>query len=134
LQAPDNNVDPPVILVIEDDADLTRLLQFRLEREGFRVRHAADGRQGLSALAEPPLPELVILDVMLPFMNGFEVLARIRENPDLAGVPVVMLTSSGREEDVLRGLKAGAVDYLTKPFRPPELMARIRGILDRRKS
>ncbi|HSD59455.1 MAG TPA: response regulator transcription factor [Burkholderiales bacterium] len=121
------------ILVVEDDPDLARLLKFRLEREGFRVRHAADGRQALAALAEPPLPELVILDVMLPIMGGFEVLGSIRDNPALAAVPVVMLTSSGREEDVVRGLKAGAADYLTKPFRPPELVARIRGILARSK-
>lgn len=122
------------ILVVEDDPDLTRLLRFRLEREGFAVRHAGDGGQALAALDAPPLPELVILDVMLPVMSGFEVLARMRETPALANLPVVLLTGSSREEDVLRGLEAGATDYLTKPFRPPELVARIKGILARRRS
>lgn len=122
------------ILVVEDDPDLTRLLRFRLEREGFQVRHAGDGGQALAALDAPPLPGLVILDVMLPVMSGFEVLARMRETPALAELPVVMLTGSSREEDVLRGLEAGATDYLTKPFRPPELVARIKGILARRRS
>ena len=109
-----------------------RFLEFRLSREGFGVGHAPDGEKALAALREPPLPDLIILDVLLPFMNGFEVLARIRADPAWADIPVVMLTSNTREEDVLRGLRSGANDYLTKPFRPPELIARIRGLLARK--
>jgi DNA-binding response OmpR family regulator len=133
LQTRGKTIEQPSILLIEDDADLTRLLQFRLTREGFGFRHAPDGEKGLVAMAEPPLPDLVILDVLLPFLNGFEVLARIRENPAWRAIPVVMLTSKDREEDVLRGLRSGADDYVTKPFRPQELVARVRGILARRK-
>ncbi len=121
----------PTILLVEDDPSLVRLLSYRLGREGFEVRHAANGREGLDALAQAPLPDVVVLDVMLPILSGFEVLAGIREDPANQRLPVFMLTASSREEDVVRAIRAGATDYLTKPFRPRELVARIKGALAR---
>lgn len=119
------------ILLVEDDADIERLVTFRLSREGYTVRHAPDGEQALQDLEGSPLPDLIILDVMLPILNGFEVLSQIRKTPRLSAIPVIMLTANSREEDVLQGLRHGADDYLTKPFRPAELVARVQGMLRR---
>jgi len=117
------------ILVVEDDPPLAKLIQFCLAREGFEVRQAADGEQAMQEFELAPLPDLVIMDVMLPYRNGYELLANLRQRPAWNQVPVIMLTSRGREEDVVQGLDLGASDYLIKPFRPPELMARIRKLL-----
>lgn len=117
------------VLVVEDDRGIADLVRFRLEREGFGVRHAADGDEALEAFADPVAPDLIVMDVMLPYRNGYELLADLRARPHLAGVPVIMLTSRGREQDVLRGLEGGANDYLLKPFRPAELIARVRKLL-----
>jgi two-component system phosphate regulon response regulator PhoB len=120
---------PRTILVVEDDRHIAELIKFRLAREGFEVRHAADGEQALQELDQPQLPELVIMDVMLPYRSGYELLAELRRRPAWAGVPVIMLTGRSQEEDVVQGLKLGANDYLSKPFRPAELMARIQKLL-----
>lgn len=125
--APSNS--PRTILVVEDDRDLVKLVDFCLVRDGFQVRHAADGEQALQEFDIAPRPDLVVLDVMMPYRNGYELLANLRERPEWSQVPVIMLTSRGREEDVVRGLDLGASDYLTKPFRPAELVARIRKLL-----
>ena len=117
------------ILVIEDDPPLAKLIQFCLAREGFEVRQAADGEQALQEFDQARLPDLVLMDVMLPYRNGYELLADLRRRPAWNQVPVIMLTSRGREEDVVQGLDTGANDYLIKPFRPPELIARIRKLL-----
>ncbi len=117
--------DPRTILIVEDDHHLAELIRFRLMREGFDVRVAADGEQALAEFDRPQQPELVILDVMLPYRNGYELLADLRRRPAWAQVPVIMLTGRTKEEDVVQGLKLGANDYLAKPFRPAELMARI---------
>lgn len=117
------------ILLIDDDPDIVKLIQFRLVREGFTLRHAADGEQGLREIESDVLPDLVILDVMMPYHNGFELLARLRGRAAWRTVPVLMLTSLGREADVVRGLEGGANDYLLKPFRPAELVARVRRAL-----
>ncbi len=117
--------DPRAILVVEDDHHLAELIKFRLMREGFSVRVAADGDQALAEFDRLPLPELVILDVMLPYRNGYELLADLRARPGWAQVPVIMLTGRTKEEDVVQGLNLGANDYLAKPFRPAELVARI---------
>jgi len=117
-----------VVLLVEDDPDVRGLVEFRLKREGFEVRIAADGEQAL-ALMEGEPPDLVIMDVMIPYRSGYEVLAAFRKNPVWSQVPVIMLTGRGREEDVSRGLSAGANDYLTKPFRPAELLARVHRLL-----
>ena len=118
-----------VILMIEDDPAIAGLVRFRLEREGFSVRHASDGEQALEAFDDPAVPDLVLMDVMLPYRNGYELLADLRAHPAIAAVPVLMLTSRGREQDVVRGLEGGANDYLLKPFRPAELLARVRKLL-----
>jgi DNA-binding response OmpR family regulator len=113
-------------VVVEDDADIGRLLQFIVEREGFRVTLCPDGRAANERVAAGAPPALVILDVMLPYASGFEILEAIRKSPTWARVPVLMLTAKSREADVVRGLEGGANDYMTKPFQPAELKARIR--------
>src|SRR5947209_2708504 len=106
------------ILVVEDDSTAVRLVRFCLEREGFEVRHAADGEQALREFDRPELPDLVMLDVMLPYHDGYELLADLRRRPAWAAIPVIMLSASDREDNVVKGLSAGANDYLAKPFRP----------------
>ena len=116
----------PDILVIEDDPSLLMGLTLNLEKEGYRVRPATDGRRGLAELDRGE-PDLVVLDLMLPGVNGLDILRRIRE--DDAGLPVVVLTALGTEGDKIRGLDLGANDYVTKPFSIAELLARIRAAL-----
>ena len=115
------------ILVVDDDPLMVRLVRANLEKAGFRVRSAVDGEAALDAVVEDP-PDLVILDLMLPRLDGYEVCRRIRE---LSLVPVVMLTARGEQVDKLRGFEMGADDYLTKPFAPAELLARVRAVLRR---
>lgn len=121
---------PPVVLVIEDDVDIVFLVRFILERERYTVKIAADGREAVARIAEPP-PTLVLLDIMLPFTDGFELLQQIRAQPAWASVPIVMLTAKSQERDCVRALDAGANDYIVKPFRPEELVARVRRLLGR---
>lgn len=120
---------PPDVLIIDDNDDMARILEYRLQREGFVIERAHDGRQGLARLEREPRPRLVTLDVMMPFMNGFDVLREMRARPALNTLPVLMLTSMAREEDVVRGLRGGATEYLTKPFKPGELVARVRRLI-----
>ena len=115
------------ILIVEDEADIRELLRFNLEREGFTVHEAADGTQGL-ALARQYTPDLVMLDVMLPGVDGFEVCRRVRATSD---TPILMLTARDQDIDKIVGLELGADDYLTKPFNPRELVARVKAILRR---
>ena len=117
------------ILMVEDDPAIAGLVRFRLEREGFTVRHASDGEQALKEFDNPEIPDLVLMDVMLPYRNGDELLGDLRARPAFASVPVLMLTSRGREQDVVKGLSGGANDYVLKPFRPAELMARVHKLL-----
>ena len=116
-------------LVVEDDADIGHLLRFILEREGFAVTTLRDGRLALARVAEGGPPDLVLLDIMLPYANGHDVLAAIRAAPGWHAVPVIMLTAKSHEADIVRALDAGASDYIVKPFQPPELKARIRRAL-----
>lgn len=120
---------PPDVLIIEDNDDMARILEYRLQREGFVTQRAHDGKQGLARLTQLPLPRLVTLDVMMPFMNGFDVLREIRARPATLQLPVLMLTSMAREEDVVRALRGGATEYLVKPFKPGELVARVRRLI-----
>lgn len=113
-------------VVVEDDEDIGRLVKFIVEREGFRVTLCNDGRIATTRIESGAIPALVILDVMLPYVNGFELLALIRRSPAWAKVPVLMLTAKSREGDIVRALDEGANDYVTKPFQPGELKARIR--------
>jgi DNA-binding response OmpR family regulator len=124
------------LLMIEDDARLAQMVGEYLERSGFGITHALDGKAGLAVLQDPPAgasPDLVILDLMLPDIDGLEVCRRVRAMPGEAGkVPVLMLTAKGDPMDRIVGLELGADDYLPKPFEPRELLARIRAILRRR--
>jgi DNA-binding response OmpR family regulator len=100
------------------------LIKFKLERSGFVVIWKTDGVQALEAVRSER-PDAVVLDVMMPGLSGYEVLEQIKADPDLKGIPVVMLTAQSQEGDILRGIKLGAADYITKPFRPAELVARV---------
>jgi len=120
----------PLILVVEDEAALVTLLRYNLEREGFRVAEARDGEEAMLQIAEQ-MPDLVLLDWMLPLMSGIEVCRQLRRLPETRRLPIVMLTARGEEGDKLRGLDAGADDYVTKPFSPSELIARVRAVLRR---
>jgi DNA-binding response OmpR family regulator len=115
------------VLVIDDDGDIRGLVAELLERAGFLVEQAEDGRAGLRALHKTP-PDLVVLDVSMPDLDGWEILERIR---DLSEVPVLMLTARGGELERVRGLKAGADDYVVKPFGRQELVARVQALLRR---
>lgn len=115
----------PVALLVEDDSDLALLLQFILAREGYRVDHCADGRAAKARLAQAP-PALVMLDVMLPYHDGFELIGLIRERTDWDAVPILVLTAQSRDHDIARALDSGADDYVLKPFQPEELKARLR--------
>lgn len=120
----------PHILVIEDDDAIATLIQYNLEKEGYEVAIAGDGEEGLVQTDER-LPDLVVLDWMLPKVSGIEVCRRLRGRPETRNVPIIMLTARGEETDRVRGLDVGADDYLTKPFSVPELNARIRAVLRR---
>jgi DNA-binding response OmpR family regulator len=119
----------PKVLVVEDDAIISYLLNFRLEREGFDVTLAADGQQACEYLETMTPPSLVLMDVMLPYLDGFELITRLRDKAEWDDVPVIMLTSKSHEQSIVRALDAGANDYVLKPFRPDELMARLRRLL-----
>jgi len=120
----------PLVLVVEDEAALVTLLGYHLEREGWRVAVARDGEAAL-LLAREERPDLILLDWMLPRLSGIEVCRQLRRDADTRTVPIVMLTARGEEGDKLRGLDAGADDYVIKPFSPAELMARLRAQLRR---
>jgi len=119
------------VLVAEDDEQISFLLQFLLEREGYRVLLARDGQEALRLVDEIAPPELVILDVMMPYADGLEVLAHLRAKPEWRDTPVIMLTARSQEKDIVRALDAGASDYVVKPFLPEELKARIRRLAPR---
>lgn len=116
-------------VVVEDDANLARFVSSFLAFGGFAVRTASNRAQVLEEFRKPPVPNLVVLDVMLPDVNGFEVLASIRRHPALRNVPVIMLTGKATREAVLQGLAGGADGYITKPFEPEALMAAVRTVL-----
>jgi two-component system phosphate regulon response regulator PhoB len=118
------------ILLVEDDRSLVELLTWNLEREDFEVEHTADGEEALLLARENP-PDLVLLDWMIEGLSGIEVCRRLRRIPDTANVPIIMLTARGEEEDRVRGLETGADDYVTKPFSPRELVARVQAVLRR---
>lgn len=116
------------ILVAEDDPEIAFVVKFMLERERYLVTLARDGREAEERLAREP-PALVVLDIMLPFVDGLELLRKIRGQPAWSGVPVIMLTARSQEADIVRALDAGASDYVIKPFQPEELIARVRRLL-----
>ena len=120
----------PTILVVEDEDALATLLQYNLEKEGYQVLAAADGEEALVAVDEK-LPDLIVLDWMLPKVSGIEVCRRLRQRPETRNVPIIMLTARGEETDRIRGLDTGADDYVVKPVSMTELAARVRAVLRR---
>ena len=120
----------PYILVVEDEDSLATLLSYNLEKEGYRVGLAGDGEEALLQIDEK-LPDLVVLDWMLPKVSGVEVCRRLRSRPETRNLPIIMLTARGEETDRIRGLDTGADDYIVKPFSMSELAARIRAVLRR---
>jgi DNA-binding response OmpR family regulator len=124
-----NSEIQPAVLVAEDDEQISYLLRFLLEREGYRVLLARDGHEVIRLIDEIPPPRLAILDIMMPYADGFELLARIRAKPDWRDTPVIMLTARSQEKDIVRALDMGASDYVVKPFLPEELKARIRRLV-----
>ena len=120
----------PHVLVVEDETALVELLRYNLEQSGFRVAVAHDGEEALRSVQED-VPDLILLDWMLPLMSGIEVCRQLRRQTSTANVPIIMLTARGEEGDRVRGLDAGADDYVPKPFSPTELIARIRAVLRR---
>lgn len=119
---------PPRILSVEDDPLIAQLLKVLLEREGFLVRHAADGATACRMLEED-VPDLVMLDVMLPDTTGFRILEWLRKQPKFANLPAIMVTAQVGEEDVMHGMRAGADGYIFKPFTPAPLLQCIRSVL-----
>lgn len=118
------------LLIVEDEAALVELLRYNFEQEGFRVSAAADGEEALVMVAEDP-PDIIVLDWMLPHLSGLEVCRQLRRRPETRAIPIIMLTARGEEGDRVRGLESGADDYLSKPFSPRELVARVRAVLRR---
>ncbi|MEA3014600.1 MAG: two-component system, OmpR family, phosphate regulon response regulator PhoB [Sphingomonadales bacterium] len=118
------------LLLVEDDPALTDLLKWHFEREDFDVAHTRDGDEALRLTAET-LPDIILLDWMIEGLSGLEVCRRVRAAPETASVPIIMLTGRGEEADRMRGFETGADDYVTKPFSPRELVARVRAVLRR---
>ncbi|MGC1686126.1 MAG: response regulator [Candidatus Acidiferrales bacterium] len=118
------------ILVIEDDRDIVELVRYNLEKDGFQVLTAADGSTGMAQVKKTP-PDLLVLDLMLPKLSGLEICKEIRRDPSLNRLPILMLTARGEEADRVVGLELGADDYVTKPFSPRELAARVKALLRR---
>ncbi len=119
------------VLVIEDDEDIQELVNYNLTKEGYQTTCVASGEEGLRT-AKAKLPNLVVLDLMLPGIDGLEICKLIKADPKTQHIPIVMLTAKGEESDVVTGLELGAEDYITKPFSPKVLVARIRTILRRK--
>jgi phosphate regulon transcriptional regulator PhoB len=118
------------VLIVEDEPDIRELVVHHLKREGYQVSVAASGEEALRQVQASP-PDLVLLDLMMPAMNGLEVCRRLRQDPLTASLPIVMLTAKGDEVDRVLGLELGADDYVVKPFSPKELLARVRAVLRR---
>lgn len=121
----------PVILAVDDDPDILKLVVFRLERSGYVVLQARDGEEALRLALERP-PDLFVVDVMMPKMDGLELVRRLRAEEATSRTPIIMLTARAQDTDLEAGFEAGADDYLRKPFSPLELQARVQAILGRR--
>jgi phosphate regulon transcriptional regulator PhoB len=119
------------ILIVEDEPDILELLHFNLEKAGFETYRAEDGEQAL-LLAKKHLPDLILLDLLLPGLTGLEVCRQIKQNPELQHIPIIMVTAKGEEMDRVVGLELGADDYVVKPFSLREIILRIQKLLDRR--
>ncbi len=122
-------LDQLTVLIVEDDEQIAFLLQSIVEREGFHVLLARDGRAAQKLIDESVPPALTMLDVMLPYVDGFQLITHIRAKPAWRDSPILMLTAKSQEGEIVRALDAGANDYLVKPFQPNELKARIRRLV-----
>ena len=121
---------PSRVLIVEDEPDIRELVVHHLKRDGYQVSAASSGEEALLQVQAAP-PDLVLLDLMMPAMDGLEVCRRLRQDPATASLPIVMLTARGDEIDRVLGLEIGADDYIVKPFSPKELLARVRAVLRR---
>ena len=119
------------ILIVEDEANIFKLVSFRLKHLGHEVLGAQNGGQGLE-VARAEMPDLILLDVMIPVYDGFQVLRKLKADTQTQPIPVIMLTARGHEKDVVTGIEGGADDYIVKPFNFPELVARLNAVLARR--
>lgn len=118
------------VLVIDDDPDVLELVAFKLEQDGYDVSIECDGDAGLATIVET-LPDIIVLDWMMPGLSGIDLCRRIRDEAGTAGIPVILLTVKAQSDDVLRGFAAGADDYVIKPFSPSELTSRVGAVLAR---
>ena len=123
--------DRQTILVADDEQDIRELVAYRLSRSGYRVIEARDGEEALRLATAQPL-DMAVLDVMMPGLNGYQVTERLRGTPATEQLPVLLMSASVQDSDISRGFAAGADDYLTKPFQPDDLLARVRAVLARR--
>lgn len=123
--------DRPVVLAADDDPDILELVVFRLERSGYTVLQARDGEEAFE-LARAEKPDLAVLDVMMPKLDGFELTRRLRAEETTSRMPIILLTARAQDADVDQGFTSGADDYLRKPFSPQELSTRVQAILGRR--
>lgn len=119
------------ILIIEDEEDILELIRYNLEKEGFQAVCAAEGGKGLH-LAQAETPDLILLDLMLPEVSGHEICKRLKADSGTRDIPIIMVTAKGEESDIVKGLESGADDYITKPFSPRVLIARVKTVLRRR--
>ena len=121
------------ILVVDDEKDIVELLQYNLEKEGYKISAVFSGEQCLENV-KTELPDLILLDLMLPEIDGLDVCKILKNNPQTSHIPIIMLTAKGEETDIVLGLELGADDYITKPFKVRELLARIKAVLRRTKN
>jgi len=120
------------IFVVEDEEDIRELIHYHLKREGYRVEGTGDGQEALKMIARK-IPDLIVLDLMLPGLDGLEICRTLKKEPRTAGIPIIMATAKGEESDIVAGLELGADDYVTKPFGVKILVARIRAVLRRKR-
>jgi two-component system alkaline phosphatase synthesis response regulator PhoP len=120
----------PLVLVVEDEADIRELVSYNLTKAGYQVTGVVTGEEALAAVEADP-PDLVVLDLMLPGMDGLTVCQRLKRDPKSDSIPIVMLTAKGEESDIVRGLNLGADDYITKPFSPRVMIARVQAVFRR---
>ncbi|TET43677.1 response regulator [Candidatus Aerophobetes bacterium] len=116
------------IVLAEDEPQIAKLVEFKLKKEGYQVTWKENGEEALEAIKRER-PDLILLDIMMPVMDGYEVLRQIKEDEKLRDIPVIMLTARAQERDVVKGIDSGAEDYITKPFHPAELLVRVKRIL-----
>ncbi len=122
--------DQKKIVIIEDEADILEVIRYNLKREGFEVFSSVDGASGVDSITRN-LPDLIILDLMLPGIDGLEICRRLKTNDSTEQIPIIMVTAKGEESDIVIGLGLGADDYIPKPFSPRELVARVKAVLRR---